>query len=212
MDEHGWLGSRIVWMTRKIGMVKCAWVCACPSDLKRMKGKLKLEKFWEDLDQFLKKFENARRVFLLGDMNVRIGRAEIGGVVGKYGVDEVNENGQCLLDICAERGLFLSNTFFKHKMIHRYTWAKGSERSLIYYIAVDSRLRREVEDAKVVRGLFIGFDHFAGVAKIRMRERWEFKGNGKKEGERRELLSERLRNSEVSQKYGMKVEEGRDGR
>ncbi len=68
-------------------------------------------------------------------------------------MEGVNENGQYLVDICAERGLFLLNTF-QHKMIHRYTWARGNERSLIDYIAVDSRLRREVEDAMVVRGLF----------------------------------------------------------
>ncbi len=73
--------------------------------------------------------------------------------MGRYGVEGVNENGQHLVDICAERGLFLSNTFFQHKMIHRYTWARGDERSLIDYISVDNRLRREVEDAKVVRGL-----------------------------------------------------------
>ncbi len=48
------------------------------------------------------------------------------------------------------------------------------------YIAVDNRLRREVEDTKIVRGLFSDSDHFAVVAKVRMRERWEFKGNGKK--------------------------------
>ncbi len=86
------------------------------------------------------------------------------------------------MDICAERGLFLSNTFFQHKMIHRYTWARGDERSLIDYIAMDNRLRREVEDTKVVRGLFSDSDHFAVVAKVRMRERWGFKGNGRKEG------------------------------
>ncbi len=94
-------------------------------------------------------------------------------------------NGQYLVDIYAERGLFLSNTFFQHKMIHRYTWARWNERSMIDYIAVDNRLRREVEDTKVVRGLFSDSDHFAVVAKVRMRERWEFKGNGRKEGERR---------------------------
>ncbi len=94
-----------------------------------------------------------------------------------------------------------------HKMIHRYTWTRGNERSLIDYIAVDNRLRREVEDAKVVRGLFSDSDHFAVVVKVRMRERWEFKGNGRKEGERRELASERLCNSEDSQRYGRKVEE-----
>ncbi len=83
---------------------------------------------------------------------------------------EVNENGQYLVDICAERGLFLLNTF-QHKMIHRYTWARGNERRLIDYIAVDNRLRREVEDAKVERGMFSGSDHFAVVVKVRMKER-----------------------------------------
>ncbi len=68
--------------------------------------------------------------------------------------------------------MFLSNTFFQHRMIHRYTWAKGEARSLISYIALDNRLRRKVEDAKVVRGLFIDSDDFAVVAKIRMRQRW----------------------------------------
>ncbi len=86
----------------------------------------------------------------------------------------MNDSGQYLVDICAERGLFLANTFFQHKMIHMYTWyTRGNERSLIDYIAADNRLRREVEDAKVVRGMFSGSDNFAVVAKVRMRERWE---------------------------------------
>ncbi len=71
----------------------------------------------------------------------------------------------------------MENIFFQHKMIHSYTWAKGNERSLTDYTTVDNRLRREVEDAKVVRGIFSGLDHFAVVAKVRMRERWEFKRN-----------------------------------
>ncbi len=173
----------------------------------RRNGEMELEKFWEDFGQLLKKFENVRRVFLLGDMNARVGSTEIGGVVGKYGVEGVNENGQYLVNICTERGLILWNTSFQHNMIRRYTWARGNDRSLIDYIAVDNRLRREVEDAKVVRGMFSGSDHFAVVGKVRMRERWEFKENGKKEGERRELGSERLHNSEDSQRYGRKVEE-----
>ncbi len=84
-------------------------------------------------------------------------------------MEGVNENGQYRVDICAERGLSLSNTFFQHKMIHGYTWARGNERRLIDYIAVDNRLRREVEDAKVVGGLFSDSVHFAVVVKVRMR-------------------------------------------
>ncbi len=61
---------------------------------------------------------------------MKVGSRESGVVVGGYGVEGVNENGQHLVDICAERGLFLSNTF-QHKMIHRYTWARGDAKSLI---------------------------------------------------------------------------------
>ncbi len=32
------------------------------------------------------------------------------------------------VDIGVERGLFLRNTFFQHKMIHRFTWRRGEER------------------------------------------------------------------------------------
>ncbi len=105
------------------------------------------------------------------DMNARVRGREIRGVGGGYGVEGVNENGQHRVDICAKRRLFLSNTFFQHKMIHRYTWARGDARSLIDYIAVDNRLRREVEDAKFARGLLSDLDHFAIVVKVRMRER-----------------------------------------
>ncbi len=66
---------------------------------------MKLDKFWEGFGQSLKKFENVRRLFLLGDMNARVGSTEIGEVVGKFGVDGVNENGQYLVDICAERAV-----------------------------------------------------------------------------------------------------------
>ncbi len=98
----------------------------------------------------------------MGDINVRVGRKETGVVVGGYGVEGVNENGQLLADICAERGLFLSNTFFQHKMIHRYTWARGDGcQEPVNYTAVGKRLRREVEDTKAVRRLFCDLGHFA---------------------------------------------------
>ncbi len=39
----------------------------------------------------------------------------------------VNENGEHLVDICAERGLFLANTFLRHKMIHRYALRRRND-------------------------------------------------------------------------------------
>ena len=35
-------------------------------------------------------------------MNGRVGRIEVASVVGKWGLNEVNKNGEYLLDICVE--------------------------------------------------------------------------------------------------------------
>ena len=49
----------------------------------------------------------------IGNINGRVGKSEVADVVGKCG--EVNENGEYLVDICAERGLLLANTIFSIK-------------------------------------------------------------------------------------------------
>ena len=79
------------------------------------------------------------------------------------------------------RGDILANTFLQHKLIHRHTWQGGNERSLIDFIAIDNRMKRDVLDAKVVRGMFNGSKHFVVVEKVRTREKWEVERKGKKE-------------------------------
>ncbi len=48
-----------------------------------------------------------------------------------------------VVDVCAERGLFLANAFFQHRLIHRYTWRRRGERSeqksMTDYMAVDKK-------------------------------------------------------------------------
>ncbi len=71
------------------------------------------------------------------------------------------------MDVCAERGLFLANTFFQHRLLHRYTERKRSERgeqTMIDYTAVDGRIKKMV-DARVVRGMFDKSEHYVVVAK-----------------------------------------------
>jgi len=166
-----------------------------------------MKKFWEELGECLKSFENGRGIFLLGDVNAKIGGEEIGGVVRKWGVEGVNENGEYLVDICAGRGLFLTNTFFQHKMIHRYTWRLKNTRSLIDYIALDERMKKEVLDVKVVRRMLSGSDHFAVLAKVRIRFKWEFWGNRRCKKVHKELASEKLCGSEYKETYRWRVNE-----
>ncbi len=72
VDRNGWYESRSVWMTGKLGMVKCAYAHVCVYSSVNEKGikcKMKTGKFWEKLGQCLKKFEHISRVFVLGNMN-----------------------------------------------------------------------------------------------------------------------------------------------
>ncbi len=128
-------------------------------------------------------------------------------VVVKWGVEGVNENGENLVDICAERGLFLANTFFQHKMIHRYTWRRredgGEQKSLIDYIAVGERLRKDVLDANVVKGVLEGSDHYAVV--VMLRDKWEFHRKIGKEKRSKVLAKERLVKEEVREEYRGKL-------
>ena len=127
----------------------------------------------------------------------------MGGIVGKWGVPGVNENGECLVDLCAERGLFLANTFFEHKMIHRYTWRRGrgneEQKSLIDYVVIDDRMKGMVDDAKVVRGMFPDSDHFAVLAKVRAQVGWVWKKERVTSVMR--VAKERLREVEFREKY-----------
>ena len=90
-------------------------------------------------------------------------------------------------------------------MIHRYTWRRRDERgkqnSVIDYITVDQKLRKDVMNAKVVRGIFQGSDHYLFLAKIRVRGRLEFsrgKGKGKVD---KVVACEKMDRKEVKENY-----------
>ena len=74
--------------------------------------------------------------------------------------------------------LFLANSFFQHKIIHRYTWRRrdemGEQKSMIGYIALEEKLKKDVLDSKAVRGMFEGSDHYVVLVKIKMKGRWEY--------------------------------------
>ncbi len=56
---------------------------------------------------------------------------------------------------------------------------RGEQKSMIDYMAVDERIKKEVVDARVVKGMFDESDHYVVVAKIQIRDRWEY-GNKRK--------------------------------
>ena len=53
--------------------------------------------------------------------------------MGPFGEKVINYNGDKLIDICEQNSLIILNGYFKHKMIHQYTWHEDTQelRSII---------------------------------------------------------------------------------
>ena len=71
-----------------------------------------VERFNEDLQDFLELTPPKDVIFMIGDWNSKVGSQEILGVTGKFGLGVQNETGQRLIEFCQEN----ANTLFQqHK-------------------------------------------------------------------------------------------------
>ena len=97
----------------------------------------KVEWFYEDLQELLELTPKKDVLFIIGDLNAKVGSQEIPGVsctryleipgvsyldillpgvTGKFGFGEQNESGQRLTNFCQEKALLIANTLFhQHK-------------------------------------------------------------------------------------------------
>lgn len=165
----------------------------------------KKEKFWDDLN---KTMETTRgNIFIAGDFNGRVGIRDhtYTTTIGKYGEEKRNNNGKRLLDFCIIHDLIITNTFFKHKDIHKFTRVQPSrgERSIIDYVLVERENRSIIRDVRVKRSFEIHSDHFLLVAEIRTEG--EVAKNNKVVGQRKiypeVIKSYRLQDKTVASRY-----------
>ena len=124
--------------------------------------------FYNQLTTLLDEIGNRKELFIIGDLNGRTGRATGSEIVGRFGETVTNDNGERLIETCAEYNLKIWNGFFKHKDIHKYTWTQPTRKlkSIIDYVIGRTRTRIKVEDTRVFRGAECGSDHHLLKAKI----------------------------------------------
>ena len=77
------------------------------------------------------------------------------GITGAFGVPGENYNGRRVVEFCAESGLCVGNTYFRHKGLHKYTkMAEAKEvKSMVDMVFVKKDMLRYVQDVRVVRGM-----------------------------------------------------------
>ena len=59
-----------------------------------------VERFYEDVQDFLELTPKKDVLFIIGDWNAKVGHQETPGVTGKFGLGIRNEAGQRLIEFC----------------------------------------------------------------------------------------------------------------
>ena len=71
-----------------------------------------VERFYEDLQDFLELTPQKDVFFIIGDWNAKVGSQETPGITGNFGLGVQNEAGQRLIEFCKENTLVIANTFY----------------------------------------------------------------------------------------------------
>ena len=119
-----------------------------------MLKKLKLNGFYEDLQDLLELTPKKDVLFIIGDWNAKVGSQETPGVIGKVGLGVQNEAGQRLIEFCQENALVIANTLFQQHKRRLYTWTSpdGQHRNQTDYILCSQRWRSSTQSTKTRPG------------------------------------------------------------
>ena len=81
-----------------------------------------VERFYEDLQDFLELTPKKDVLFIIEDWNAKVGNQETPGVRGKFRLGVRNEAGQKLIEFCQDNALVRANTLFQQHKRRLYTW------------------------------------------------------------------------------------------
>ena len=102
--------------------------------------------------------EERYKLCILADLNGCIGYRMTASITGAFGVPGENDNGRRVVEFCAESGLCVGNTYFKHRSLNAYTRvARGQDRvegkSTIDLVLVKRDMLQYVQDVRAARGM-----------------------------------------------------------
>ncbi|MCJ8735585.1 hypothetical protein PDJAM_G00248890 [Pangasius djambal] len=88
------------------------------------------ERFWSELDEVIESIPTGERVVIGADFNGHVGEGNTGDeeVMGKFGVEERNLEGQMVVDFAKRMDMAVVNTYFQKREEHRVTYKSGDFR------------------------------------------------------------------------------------
>ena len=110
--------------------------------------------FYSTLNKAIAKTQKKQKLIVVGDFNATTNISQKRCFFdGKKFItdDSCNDNGNRLKSFCRNHQLCISNTFFKHRMIHRYTWYSndGKTRKIIDYILTKPFVQKYMLNCRV---------------------------------------------------------------
>lgn len=92
------------------------------------------EEFYKELQKHLLTVNNNDYMIIAGDFNARVGNKPVKGVMGTNGEAILSQNCKVSIDFAAFNDMRITNTFFKHRNINKYTWSQRDTQTIIDYI------------------------------------------------------------------------------
>ena len=133
----------------------------------------KKERFYEQLQSVMNHRSERDILVMMGDFNAKIGSNNAGyePYMGKHGLGNMNDNGELLVNFCADNKLVIGGSIFPHKTVHKVTWKSpdGFTENQIDHICISKEFRRSVIDVRVKRGADVGTDHHLLIMKLRLK-------------------------------------------
>ena len=134
--------------------------------------------FYADLDSQIRNTPSHDMLLVVGDFNAHLGtdRQNFQSILGPHSNPAPrNASGVRLLDFCQKNHLSISNSYHRHKPIHRdsFTSPDGKFHHMLNLVLVNHRFRTSILDTRVRRHArsFVESDHQLVVCKLRLKLR-----------------------------------------
>ena len=161
-----------------------------------------VEQFYGQIEQAIKLTKSNEINIILGDLNAKVGKGKVEGIVGDWGIGERNDRGGRLVQFCDENNLVITNTWYKLPPRRLYTWKSPQDneqqvvRNQIDFIMINRRFRNTITRVVALPGADIESDHNPLCANIRLRL-----AKAKRKRNNKRFDARLLRNSEIRSEY-----------